>query len=49
MALVAAERTGVGYALWSGRQAISDSPVRPTTACDGHEQVFSTPSGSTTA
>ncbi|MFN8820129.1 MAG: hypothetical protein ACK5ZA_00155 [Betaproteobacteria bacterium] len=42
MALVAAERTGVGYALWSGRQAISDSPVPPTTACDGHEQVFST-------
>ena len=42
MALVAAERTGVSYALWSGRQAIIDSPVPPTTARHGHEQVFST-------
>lgn len=48
MALAAAERTGVSYALWSGHQPLCDSPVAPTTACDGPEQVFSTRCGPAT-
>jgi hypothetical protein len=48
MALAAPERTGVSYALWSGHQPLCDSPVPPTTACDGPEQVFSTRCGPAT-